>query len=566
MKTFLSILLLLFINGLVSQNVESYTVTPALSIGANTTKASTMPVSSTHSAINSTWGLYRVRINISTGSSSYNDKEKISVDLKSPDGNILTLTTTSVGLTGKRHYLDTWFRDDAPMTIATMLGIATPAGQSNYNNTCSSWIPFGGSLNTKFNNGQNPTGTWSLSITTGALNTNITLNSWELEFRDTPGGSKTTSAWVTNSDAAYTAYDVCSTPKKMDKYHNYYGRTRLTYSGDATTDPDIAATAGKPWRIGASNMNGTLDNTIWYTFKTDATGGNVNVLFSYINRNAGYGYQAVVVDAGASPCVAANWSRVSGAAFSGLNITDIGGASVGTTIVFNSVINCTGLSANKIYYICIDGQGNGGTPGPYSDVEFQIEVTGNVLENYITLPIELLYFKGEHTNNYNILKWATATEINNAYFELEKSNDGISFKNIATINSQANNGNSRNTLLYEYNTDLETAYYRLKQVDIDGSFKYLNTVYLENAHEANNPLVMPNPASHTIQIKYTSKVNTPTTISLVDVAGREILSQQALFNAENQSMSLNIEYVEQGLYFLNINNSYKSFQYKIIKQ
>ena len=96
------------------------------------------------------------------------------------------------------------------------------------------------------------------------------------------------------------------------------------------------------------------------------------------------------------------------------------------------------------------------------------------------LPIELVSFYGEKKDNRNILNWTTASEINNAYFTIEKSYNGFDFEWVGT-----KEGSSPSTQITNYNlTDFKILktinYYRLKQTDFDGKFEYSNTISIDN--------------------------------------------------------------------------------------
>ena len=96
------------------------------------------------------------------------------------------------------------------------------------------------------------------------------------------------------------------------------------------------------------------------------------------------------------------------------------------------------------------------------------------------LPIELVSFSGEKKDNRNILNWTTASEINNAYFTIEKSYNGIDFEWVGTQEGSSPSTQIRNYSLTDYNI-LETLnYYRLKQTDFDGKFEYSKTISLDN--------------------------------------------------------------------------------------
>ena len=106
----------------------------------------------------------------------------------------------------------------------------------------------------------------------------------------------------------------------------------------------------------------------------------------------------------------------------------------------------------------------------YSDANGEQIIFDDVYVNGITsLPVELLYFNSTVDDTDVIFDWATASEINNDYFELQNSNDGINFNTTHLIEGA---GNSFNKIEYSISTKIETSqtYYRLKQVDFDGQY------------------------------------------------------------------------------------------------
>jgi hypothetical protein len=99
------------------------------------------------------------------------------------------------------------------------------------------------------------------------------------------------------------------------------------------------------------------------------------------------------------------------------------------------------------------------------------------------LPIELIYFKGKNVNDYNLLFWSTATEINNDYFTIEKSYDGYNFHVIDNIEGA---GYSTHQLYYEYhdyNLQPFITYYRLKQTDYDGKKDVSDIISIDNRND-----------------------------------------------------------------------------------
>ena len=88
------------------------------------------------------------------------------------------------------------------------------------------------------------------------------------------------------------------------------------------------------------------------------------------------------------------------------------------------------------------------------------------------LPITLLYFRGENIDNMSYLEWVTVSETNNDFFTVERSQDGMIFDEICTIQGS---GNSNEPLQYDCTDEYPYNgfnYYRLKQTDFDGQYSY----------------------------------------------------------------------------------------------
>ncbi|HRD37176.1 MAG TPA: hypothetical protein PLC65_00980, partial [Bacteroidia bacterium] len=88
------------------------------------------------------------------------------------------------------------------------------------------------------------------------------------------------------------------------------------------------------------------------------------------------------------------------------------------------------------------------------------------------LPIELKEFNAVPKGNGVDINWSTATETNNDYFTIERSNNLEQFE---AIHQMPGSGNSYTTKYYSY-TDKQPlqglSYYRIKQTDKDGKYTY----------------------------------------------------------------------------------------------
>jgi hypothetical protein len=116
------------------------------------------------------------------------------------------------------------------------------------------------------------------------------------------------------------------------------------------------------------------------------------------------------------------------------------------------------------------------------------------LASHLTpLPIELLKFEARPANGAIDLSWETATEINNEYFDVERSRVGEEFTPIGRISGA---GNSHSVHRYNFTDTYPlagNAYYRLRQTDYDGKLSYSWVLRVETAASF-TILAWPNPS------------------------------------------------------------------------
>jgi hypothetical protein len=131
-----------------------------------------------------------------------------------------------------------------------------------------------------------------------------------------------------------------------------------------------------------------------------------------------------------------------------------------------------------------------------------IRLLAGVIANFGNniLPITLLNFTAEKNGKSVLLKWTTASETNNDYFEIEKSADGINFRIFAKIKGAGSSSQSVDYSHQDSNPFTGTSYYRLKQVDLDGRFTYssIRTV-LFNSNAVFSIAPNPSKGSFTVQ-------------------------------------------------------------------
>lgn len=224
--------------------------------------------------------------------------------------------------------------------------------------------------------------------------------------------------------------------------------------------------------------------------------------------------------------------------------------------------------------ILVDGGNNIYTTGFFSSTvdfnpdgaSFNISAAGNEdvfihKMNYLNtpLPIELISFDGKANGSENILNWTTGSEINNDYFTVLRSKNGIDFESIGSVDGS---GNSTNTMNYNFVDEQPYNgynYYQLQQTDFDGQSALSRIVSILNSSSRNNPIVIsPNPVRDFVEISnYDS--NTIQYIELINTLG------EVIFRTQNQQL-INVSSLPAGTYSLRISIADNIYLTKFIKQ
>ena len=96
------------------------------------------------------------------------------------------------------------------------------------------------------------------------------------------------------------------------------------------------------------------------------------------------------------------------------------------------------------------------------------------------LPIELLTFDGFNKKENNILTWSTASENNNDYFTIERSEDGVNWKTVDSIDGAGNSTQLLNYTTVDNNFREVINYYRLSQTDYNGTREFFKIIAIDN--------------------------------------------------------------------------------------
>jgi hypothetical protein len=175
------------------------------------------------------------------------------------------------------------------------------------------------------------------------------------------------------------------------------------------------------------------------------------------------------------------------------------------------------------------------------------------------LPIELLSFEAECENQNITLEWTTASEMNNDFFTIERSIDGINWQIISTITGAGNSSSIMNYSFIDISNSFENSYYRLKQTDFNGSNKYSSIIAVKNCEKDFNELsIYPNPANEFLNISILFPEEKVVSISIYNLLGKII------YYSEGYQSKIVFEDEIQGIYILQVELYTKTIIKKIV--
>jgi hypothetical protein len=174
------------------------------------------------------------------------------------------------------------------------------------------------------------------------------------------------------------------------------------------------------------------------------------------------------------------------------------------------------------------------------------------------LPVELVSFDVQSKDNQNVLSWTTATEINNDFFSIERSNNGNDFETIGKVNGS---GNSYASIYYRHvdkSPNSGANYYRIKQIDFDGKYEYSDILRADNMKSRIS--IYPTTTSDYINIVMDEQQ--VASLIVFNEVGQTI---KEMTTTEMQSR-IDISDLPNGIYFAQVNTQSGKEIKKIIKQ
>lgn len=277
--------------------------------------------------------------------------------------------------------------------------------------------------------------------------------------------------------------------------------------------------------VGSSVIVPSMGYAILGDDSNTANNGGVNIDYQYTTLNFANGGDEINIKC-------ADGTLIDGVDYSGFGL----GANGASIQLDPTLVNTGGNTDNDTgtnWFTSTSGTGFGdgdfGTPGGMN-----------------ALPVELLAFNVTISDEVVLLDWITVTELNNDYFEIQRSLDGAKFHSLGKVNGA---GTTLERQQYQF-TDLTPNkgenYYRLKQIDLDGSYDYSNIQHAAFGKEQLVSKVYPSPTNDILHVTVNQELNQ---LEILDITGRILLHKQY-----EEVLNAQVEVTEfpTGAYFLRI--------------
>jgi hypothetical protein len=178
--------------------------------------------------------------------------------------------------------------------------------------------------------------------------------------------------------------------------------------------------------------------------------------------------------------------------------------------------------------------------------------SSNITDPGCALPVELLLFEGSAGETHNLLSWSTTEEINNDYFIVERSTDGINFNPCGVVESTSNDNSVAKYNFKDESILRPVLYYRLKQTDFDETISYSDIIVI-NRSFSTRVGIYPCPAQNFLSIAVSNLSKEELSIRITDIRGAEIMTINRTAD-EKGIIPIDISHLAPGVYWLFLNN------------
>jgi hypothetical protein len=174
------------------------------------------------------------------------------------------------------------------------------------------------------------------------------------------------------------------------------------------------------------------------------------------------------------------------------------------------------------------------------------------------LPVTLIGFGAVRNARGVDVRWTTASENDNAGFEVQRSLDGRTFTTVSRVKGHGQSTQKQTySILDAVPSHTLVSYYRLRQIDFNGTATYSNVVAVKGEVKDE---VFPNPVVS--QLTFRLSHESPSTYRIRTTTGHAVMQGNAL----NGVQTLDVSILPAGLYYLEMSSAHGRTVHKFLKQ
>lgn len=176
-------------------------------------------------------------------------------------------------------------------------------------------------------------------------------------------------------------------------------------------------------------------------------------------------------------------------------------------------------------------------------------------------PVVLKNFTATLQKEKVLLDWATSQELNNDYFTIAKSTDGVVFQNFESVDAAMNSTITNTYQITDYQPFEGVNFYRLSQTDQSGYTKQLGTKRVTYNNGKDFSATAIHTGNGNIKILFNSKIASDISIKVFDVLGKEMYSTKV--DVPQGAFQKNIQ-LSNGVFVLKMSTRNQNISQKIV--
>jgi len=196
---------------------------------------------------------------------------------------------------------------------------------------------------------------------------------------------------------------------------------------------------------------------------------------------------------------------------------------------------------------------------------------GRLIINQITapLPVQIATITAQlKANRTVVVNWISSTEVNLANYKVQRSNDGILYRTISSVDVKGDGSYSYDDNLLNESALPATIYYRIEAIDKDGSKTYSKVVAVAFSERVTKPSlnIYPNPVHSIVYAQVSVLKAGSIQLRLIDAQGKVVAKQKEQLNAGTNSVMISVAKLALGSYILEIESIEGKQQQHFVKQ